>query len=70
MIKPIRRPTLEEIRAWPALVDIEDAGRALGIGRTTAYNLAQAGQLPVKVIMLGRQTRIVTASLIELLEGK
>ena len=32
----------------PAVTDLVTAGRALGIGRTRAYELARAGQFPVQ----------------------
>jgi hypothetical protein len=36
--------TFEELNALPTVVDLVTAARALGIGRTKAYQLAQTGQ--------------------------
>ena len=67
------RPTLAQIRRWPPTVDLTDAARALGIGRTTAYDWVREGKFPVPVISVGGQrirTKVPTAALIRLLEGK
>jgi excisionase family DNA binding protein len=39
-------------------VSVEVAARMLGIGRTLAYRLAAADELPVPVIRIGRKLRI------------
>lgn len=44
------------------------AAAALGIGRSTAYTLAAAGEFPCKVIRVGTRYRVVTADLRRLLE--
>ena len=49
-----RALTLAEIAALPAVTDLVTAGRALGLGRTKAYELARAGQFPCPVIRAGR----------------
>ena len=41
-----RSLTLAEVAALPAVTDLVTAGRALGLGRTRAYELARAGQFP------------------------
>ncbi|WP_242642104.1 hypothetical protein [Lentzea alba] len=43
------------------------AGRALGIGRTKAYELARAEDFPARVLRLGNTYRVVTADLLRLL---
>ena len=48
-----RALTLAEIAGLPAVTDLVTAGRALGIGRTKAYELARAGQFPCPVIRAG-----------------
>lgn len=63
----MRAPTLEDVRSWPATVDVETAARALGIGRTTAYEWIKTAQFPVRVISVGRRHRVVTAGLVRLL---
>ncbi len=52
--------TRAELIALPATVDIPTAARALSIGRTLAYQLASAGQFPVRVLRLGARYRVVT----------
>ncbi len=42
------------------------AARMLGIGRTTAYKLARAGNFPVPAVRVGRGYRIAVAPLVEL----
>jgi predicted DNA-binding transcriptional regulator AlpA len=48
-------------------VDVSTAARALGIGRTAAYDIIKRGQFPARVIRVGRSVRVVTADLIALL---
>lgn len=57
----------QELLALPATVDLVTAARALGIGRTTAYQLARAGELPVPVLRLGARYRVPTAALLSAL---
>lgn len=47
--------TVDQVRAVGATTDVPTAGAVLGIGRTTAYQLVQAGQFPVPVLRLGRR---------------
>ncbi|MER8004950.1 helix-turn-helix domain-containing protein [Streptomyces sp. NPDC094149] len=56
-----------ELLALPASIDVETAGRALGLGRTTAYTLTKNGEFPCTVIRAGRSYRVVTADLLRLL---
>lgn len=55
--------TQADLEALPPAVDLVTAGRALGIGRTTAYKLAKSNAFPVKVLKLGNSYRVVTADL-------
>jgi hypothetical protein len=64
-----RGATLREVRSWPAAVDVEDAARALGVSRASAYQSISEGTFPARCIRVNRRLRILTASLIELLEG-
>lgn len=50
----------------PPVLDLATAARLLGIGRTTAYQLVRADAWPTRVLRLGRQIRIPTAQLLEL----
>ena len=59
-----RVPTLGEIAELPITLDVEMAGRLLGIGRTTAYRLVADGQFPCRVLPVGGQWRVPTADLL------
>jgi predicted DNA-binding transcriptional regulator AlpA len=61
--------TLREIRRLPATVDVPTAARALGVGRSTLYEAIRLGSSPVKVITVQRRVVVLTASLINVLEG-
>ena len=58
---------IEELRALPAVVDVERAAKVLGIGRTAAYQLVREGRWPTPVLRVGRQLRVPTAPLLALL---
>lgn len=49
------------------VLDIPTTARLLGIGRTTAYNLAAQDALPVPVLRAGQVYRIPTAPLLAVL---
>jgi hypothetical protein len=59
--------TRDEFDRLPPVVDLATAGRALGIGRTKAYELARTGEFPCRVLRLGNVYRVPTAFLRELL---
>ncbi|NNN36058.1 helix-turn-helix domain-containing protein [Streptomyces sp. S3(2020)] len=61
-------PTLEEIRSWPATVSIPQAAEGLGISKSHLYELVKRGEAPVRTIPFGTRHRVVTASLVSLLE--
>ncbi|MFI9466813.1 helix-turn-helix domain-containing protein [Streptomyces sp. NPDC052492] len=56
-----------DVLKLPAVVDLVTAGRALGIGRTLAYDLARRGDLPVPVLRLGNAYRVRRADLLAVL---
>ena len=56
-----------EVRALPAVVDVVTAAEVLGIGRTVAYELVRTDRFPTPVLRVGRQIKIPTAYLLELL---
>ena len=62
----MRPVTISQLRA-SATVDLITAARALGLGRTKAYELAKRGEFPCRVIRIGETYRIPTAGLLELL---
>lgn len=47
--------SVEEVRALGTTTDIVTAGAVLGIGRSTAYQLARDGRFPVPVTRVGRR---------------
>lgn len=53
----------------PATMKIEEAARLLGVGRQTAYDLANRGELP-GALRLGRRWVISRKALEAWLEGK
>ncbi len=48
--------TVAELLALPVVVDITTAARALGLGRSTGYELAQAREFPCRVLRVGSST--------------
>lgn len=64
----VRGMTEAEVLALPAAVDLATAGRALGIGRTKAFELAREGQFPVKVLQVGQKFRVPRTALLEYLD--
>ncbi|MER6199811.1 DNA-binding protein [Streptomyces sp. NPDC001586] len=64
----VDRPTLDELRTWPATVDVNRAATALGISRSQLYALIKRNEAPVRVLDFGSK-RVVTASLVRLLEA-
>lgn len=60
--------TLDEIKTWPPTVDVARAGRALGISRSYAFELAKRNELPCRVLRVGNRYRVPTSSLLALLE--
>lgn len=59
--------TAIEVRSLPAVVDVVTAAEVLGIGRTVAYELVRTDRFPTPVLRVGRQIKIPTAYLLELL---
>jgi predicted DNA-binding transcriptional regulator AlpA len=64
MMEPLSRDQLLNL---PTVVNLTTAARALGIGRTKAYELAQCRQFPCRIIRVGRSYHVPTAGLLELL---
>ncbi|MFE7803315.1 DNA-binding protein [Streptomyces sp. NPDC057430] len=63
------RPTLADVRKWPATVGVTETAEALGISRAYLYDLVKRGQAPVRVLTFGTKHRVVTASIVALLEA-
>jgi hypothetical protein len=64
MIRPM---THDELLALPVSVDLVTAGRAFGLGRTVAHELARANEFPCRVIRAGHRYRVPRAALFEAL---
>ena len=62
--------TLDRVQALGMTTDLETAATILGIGRTLAYELVKNNQFPVRIIRLGRRTRISVPELIAYLTGE
>lgn len=67
---PRQRPTLAEIRAWPASVSIPLASTAFGFSRSHGFELAARGEFPAKVIRAGGRWLVVTASIVSALSAE
>jgi predicted DNA-binding transcriptional regulator AlpA len=63
-------PTLDEIRRWPATVDVPKAATAFGVSRSHAYELITLGDFPAKVLRVGGRYRVITASIVRALSDE
>ena len=61
-------PTLDAIRGWPATISVREAADALGYSHSWAYQLVAQDEFPCKVIKVNQRARVVTSSLVALLE--
>jgi excisionase family DNA binding protein len=50
--------TRAELLALPVFVSLRTAARALGLGRSTAYELARKGVFPCRVVKVGHAYRV------------
>jgi predicted DNA-binding transcriptional regulator AlpA len=62
-------PTLDDIRKWPATINVDLAADALGVSRAHAYECIKAGTFPARSLQVGRRTKVITSSILALLEG-
>jgi predicted DNA-binding transcriptional regulator AlpA len=61
-------PTVAEMREWPPVVPLwPHAASALGLCRSSIYELARRDQLPVRTLRLGRLLKVPTAELLAVL---
>lgn len=66
-----KRPTMDEVRAWPATVSVEDASLAIGISKAYGYELISQGRFPCQVLPLGpKRYQVLQAGLVRLLDGR
>lgn len=59
--------SLSELMSMPVTVDISTAARALGLGRSTAYELARRNEFPCRLLHVGSSYRVPTADLLRVL---
>ena len=59
--------TRRELEALPVAFDLPTAAKALGIGRSKAFDLAQRGEFPVRVLRIGNRYRVTRADLLRFL---
>jgi len=59
--------TRAELLALPVTVSVGTAARALGLGRSTAYELARRDEFPCPVLHVGGSYRVPTAGLFRVL---
>lgn len=55
--------------AQPAVVDVCEAARILGIGRTLAYRLVRDGSWPTPLLRIGRLIKVPVEPLYAYLNG-
>lgn len=60
--------TADTVRGLGVTTDLVTAGSVLGLSRNVSYQLAAAGQFPIRVLHLGARYRVPVASLLKLLE--
>jgi hypothetical protein len=65
---PLKPVSLAELKAMGATVNVPTAAAALGIGRATLYDAIAAGESPVRTLRVRKRLKVITASVIELLE--
>lgn len=53
-----------ELLELPVVIDLVTAARALGIGRTRAFELVRRGEFPVPVLRVGATWRVPAAPLL------
>ncbi|GAA0252836.1 hypothetical protein GCM10009527_056210 [Actinomadura nitritigenes] len=63
----MKQMSQDELLALPTTISVDTAARAMGLGRTRAYQLARRGEFPCKVIRIGASYRVVTVDLRRLL---
>ncbi len=55
----------DNVGVLPAVLEVPQAARMLGIGRTLAYQLVRTGQWPTPVIRIGRLIKVPTQPLVD-----
>ncbi|WDT90781.1 DNA-binding protein [Streptomyces sp. SCSIO-PteL053] len=63
------KPTLDDIRTWPATISVPEAATAIGISKSHLHALIKRGDSPVRTLSFGARHRVITADLVRLLEA-
>lgn len=60
------RPTVAEIRQWPATVDVPQFAAALGVSRAHGYECIRTRRLPaeIRTIEVGGRIKVITSSIL------
>lgn len=66
----LARPTLADVRKWPATVPVSQAATAIGCSKSHLSDRIKRGESPVKTIPVGTRHVVITADLIRLLCGE
>jgi hypothetical protein len=66
----VSRVTLAEVRDWPPTVNVDRAALALGVSRAALYAAISEGTAPVRVVRVGHRIKVLTHSLVAVLEGR
>jgi hypothetical protein len=59
--------SMDELLSLPVSVDLTTAGRAFGLGRTKAFELARQDRFPVRILRVGRKYRVPRSAIFEAL---
>ena len=59
--------TPTELLSLPVSVDLVTAGRAFGLGRTAAFELARRDEFPCRVLRVGLRYRVPRSAIFEAL---
>lgn len=59
--------TRDQLLSLPVSVDLPIAAKAIGMGRTLAYDLAKRDEFPVRVLRLGNRYKVPRADLLRYL---
>jgi hypothetical protein len=63
----VHEMTPAELLALPVSVDLTTAGRAFGLGRTKAFELAKEDRFPCRVLRVGEKYRVPRSAIFEAL---
>lgn len=61
-------PTLDDVRRWPATASVEQSALALGCSKAHAYESIKLGTFPVRTVRVGNRIRVITSSILEVLD--